>query len=918
MNDYFELNVQEGYTFFVLRCFQTRYFKCLDMRTYYFGLICYVWVIAGYAQKPMIDTSVFGRWPRVGYARISPDGRYAAFDVDYPGKGHEISVISTNGQWRRSFWNIRGGEFLSDSRTYIFQQGKDSLCALRLGSDKIQFIEHVKMFEVLRGGGIEWLSYKPVVDENDSRLILRQTNTNREAVEDSVASYWYNDKTNRLFIKRKENSGYHYEWVDLASGQRSGIWDGEDIKQMTFDREGRQLAFLTTVNKGGVKAFTLWYYREGMTSPKEWPIDNASGIDSNLMLDNESPLFSRDGEKLFFRLVEKNAPKPSTDGVQVDVWSYRDQDLQEDQISRATSKRTFMGWIDLRSGKLRPLEKVGLRVRLAYDLQEQSRYTLLTAGERSDYWWRDNSEFSIYLKSLENGEQFLLKGKMPYNQQWVLAQVQGISPEEKFVLYYDPIIGDYFSYEITSGITRDVTSGLGINWTQGPSERSWGTIASSVPVGIAGWVKGDRAVLLYDKWDLWWVDLSGIKKPMNLTHGYGRAHHIQLRLTPQKDSKQLSDSGSLLLTAFDTINKYSGYCRIRMDKIADPEILSMGPFKYRDSEKAAGTESWIVKRESAAEAPNYYITKDFKSFRQLTFVAPQKNYNWLQAELVTWSLPNGKPCQGMLFKPENLDPHKKYPLLINYYEEQSDELYEYQEPAATGDKINIPYFASRGYIVFIPDVHPREGAMGESALESVLSGVRFLSDQPWIDTTKIGLQGHSFGGYETNYIITHTHLFKAAMESSGVSDMISDYGSLIRRGRSNQEIFELGQYWMRASPWQRRDSYLNGSPILLANKVTTPLLMMHNKRDPLVPWQQGVEFFTALRRNGKKVWMLQYDHGDHGVQGIDAVDFTIRMEQFFDHYLKAALPPRWMTEGVSASEKGNDNGYELDRSGKIP
>jgi dipeptidyl aminopeptidase/acylaminoacyl peptidase len=225
--------------------------------------------------------------------------------------------------------------------------------------------------------------------------------------------------------------------------------------------------------------------------------------------------------------------------------------------------------------------------------------------------------------------------------------------------------------------------------------------------------------------------------------------------------------------------------------------------------------------------------------------------------------------------------------------------------------------------VVVPDIRFKIGEPGPSALNCVESAARFISKQPWADSSRMGIDGHSFGGYETNYLVTHSRLFAAAAEVAGATDFIGDYNGLTYGyggglGNSQQFVYETAQYRIGASLWQRPDLYIRNSPVLKANEVTTPLLMMHNMKDGSVPFAQAVEFYTGLRRSGKRVWLLQYDDGGHSVGGKDALDYTIRVSQFFDHYLKGALPPKWMTEGVPARMKGLRTGYELDESGREP
>jgi len=343
----------------------------------------------------------------------------------------------------------------------------------------------------------------------------------------------------------------------------------------------------------------------------------------------------------------------------------------------------------------------------------------------------------------------------------------------------------------------------------------------------------------------------------------------------------------------------------------------MGPYKYGDPIKSDNSNGWLVLRESDKDAPNFYLTRNWRDFVPVSNIQPQKEYNWMTSELVTWRLPNGRLNQGILYKPENFEPLKKYPLITHYYEERSDELYEFKKPEPIRDFINIPYFVSRGYLIFVPDIYYELGEPGQSALKTVLSGVRYLCLNQWIDSGRLGLQGHSFGGWETNYIITHTHLFAAAEEGSGMTDLIGSYGDILD-GRSRLFYYEAHQGRIRSSLWERPSLYIEESPIFSADQVTTPLLMMHNKRDKLVSWMQGVEFFTALRRLRKKAWMLQYDYGSHAVDGNDAIDYTIRMTQFFDHFLMGKPAPKWMTEGIPAKMKGIELGYDIDEASKAP
>jgi dipeptidyl aminopeptidase/acylaminoacyl peptidase len=273
-----------------------------------------------------------------------------------------------------------------------------------------------------------------------------------------------------------------------------------------------------------------------------------------------------------------------------------------------------------------------------------------------------------------------------------------------------------------------------------------------------------------------------------------------------------------------------------------------------------------------------------------------------------------------LYKPENFDSTKKYPVIVHYYEKKSERLNQYIFPGYSDGDINIPYFVSNGYLVFMPDIQYTIGKAGRSAYNSIVGAGEYLATLPWVNANKMGISGHSFGGFETNYVITHSNLFTAAFSDAGPSNLVSHYGSYeLYTGVSLQSFNEREQIRMGANLWERPDVYIDNSPVFEADKITTPLLMVCNKLDDIIHFDQGVQLFTALRRLGKKAWMLQYDSERHSImQEKNLMDLTIRASQFFDHYLKGAPAPKWMLDGIPARLKGIEKGYQLDTTGRTP
>ncbi len=339
---------------------------------------------------------------------------------------------------------------------------------------------------------------------------------------------------------------------------------------------------------------------------------------------------------------------------------------------------------------------------------------------------------------------------------------------------------------------------------------------------------------------------------------------------------------------------------------------SAGAFSPFVPLKAKFANKYIVERMSATEYPNLYVSDDLKEFRAVTALEPQKKFKWYSTELCHWRLPDNMTAAGVLYKPENFDPQKKYPVIFFYYERYSAALNNYIHPDLSTGVMNIPWFVSNGYLVFVPDIYYIDGYPGRSALNSIVSAAHFLSKRSYLDSNHMGLHGHSFGGFETNYIVSRTAIFAAAATSDGESDLIGAYGYASR-------YYEQGQGRMGATLWSSFDRYAENSSISRANKVTTPILILHNREDRIVPVAQGQEWYNDLSHAGKRVWMLSYNSEDHDIHKVvNQLDYSIRLSQFFNHFLKGAPPPKWMTKVVNSGVGGIESSLELDNSGGTP
>lgn len=873
------------------------------------------------AQKPVLDSTMYGKWPSVGHAGISDDGRYVFYMIDNQPVGSQTLVFrAANARWTL---DVPGAKAFTvvltpDSRRAAFMKGDDSLGIVVLGRPSIEYIPQVRSFLLPKDGKGEWLAYQ--VRGPANTLVVRNLATRRQRSFAGVADYAFNDDGSVLVFqaesKQEGSSTHSLNWVRLADGTVTSIWQGAKVRNLIFDATGAQLAFAVDGHGDDSSETAFWYYKAGTAKALPLADSRSAGLDKDLRLERITS-FSRDGSRLFVSLQERSdlRPQPDPDAVQLDVWSYTDTLLQSQQQHAGNPLQSYKAVIGIRERKVIRLEQ---EQEITHDPNDDVVLVTRRVGRGGIGLedWNSAHAWDFSLVSARDGTRTLVKAQTRRNLR--------LSPGGRYVIYYDPRHSNYFSYAVSTGAVRNITQDIPTDWT-GPAEQ----YVEPGAYGATGWLTDDAAVLLLDRYDIWQVDPAGRRPAINLTNGYGHRHNVVFRLATDRRNAVIGSGDDLLLAAFNRTNKDNGFYRAKVGASADPVQLTMGPYVYyapstgsgalgRAPVKARNAEAYLVRRMSATESPNYFWTSDFKSFTRLSDLRPEQEYNWLTTELHSWKTLDGVTAQGILYKSENFDPAKKYPVIFQYYEKKSGGLNEYKEPGVSTSNINIPWFVSRGYLVFQPDIHYRRGATGDAAVSAVVSAAQYLSRMPWVDATKMGLQGFSWGGFETNYLITRTDLFAAAITGGGFTNAISFYGTVNEGGSTWQSSFEESGFGIGASLWERPDLYIKHSPVLRADRVTTPLLMMDNKGDGSNNWGQAMEFFTALRRLGKRVWLLQYDDGGHGVWGKSAADYTIRITQFFDHYLKGAPAPKWMTRGIPARLKGVDRGLELDDEIETP
>ncbi|MDX6385995.1 MAG: hypothetical protein QOK48_3568 [Blastocatellia bacterium] len=748
-----------------------------------------------------------------------------------------------------------------------------------------------------------------------SDLILRNTATGTERTFNDVLDYTLSKDARTLVFavssKKEETNGLYTFTTQtdaaptpLLAGKGKYLkptWD-EDQTELAFisdrdDAESKQPKFkvyLWNRNASTVESAARNHAVTPNTAATKVVSTSSPGFRKDFIVSDKASLgFSLDGSRLFLGAApppepEKNPDQeiPADEKVLVDLWNWRDDYVQPIQKVRAEQERN-------RSYRAVYVVKDKKFVQLADETMESvapsndGRYAIGSDNRAyrimSDY---DPGFSDYFLVNTDDGTRKRLGQRQRFGA--------SLSPAAKYSLFFDG--RDWNSYSITDGRTVNLTRSLSTKFFD--EENDEPTTPSSY--GIAGWTKDDREVLIYDRYDVWQISPDGTSAK-NLTDGVGRRDRIVLRyvrLDPKERS--IDPTRPLLLHAENEFTRDSGFYRDRING-GLPEKLIMGAKDFNNPTKAKDADVLMFTASRFDEYPDIWVTgPNFKDPKKVSNGDAQRaRYNWGTAELLSFKNTDGVPLQGLLLKPDNFDPKKKYPMIVYIYEKLTQGLHAFRNPGP-GTSINPTYYVSNGYLIFMPDIVYTTGYPGQSALKCVLPAVQAVVDRGYVNENAIGIQGHSWGGYQIAYMVTQTNRFKAAAPGAAVSNMTSAYSGIRwGTGLPRQFQYEHSQSRIGGSLWEYPMRYLENSPLFHADSVQTPLLMINNDEDDAVPWYQGIEFFLALRRLNKEVYMFSYNGEKHGLRKrINQKDYTRRLQEFFDHFLKGAPEPEWMQKGI--------------------
>ena len=764
--------------------------------------------------------------------------------------------------------------------------------------------------------------------EEGTELVVRNTQTGEEKTFKLVNEYYFSENGNTLIIETSKKNGDTLSkpavlWMSTATGKVDTVFRGfNDVKNYAIDAAGTQVAFVAerdSVSKALRKFYKLWYYKAGMDSARLRVDRNSAGVQSGLTVSPDyQNKFSKKGDRLYVGLAPIRQPKDTSlvdfETARLDIWHYNDDQLQPQQLVQLNMelRRSYLAVLHGDASSVTMLSDANLdRVVTTDDDDADLAVGFNSKPYRKQNQWEQHNYSDVYLVNVKTGERKLIAKKI---------RSGNISPKGKFVAWFDWKTHQYVAYDAATGKTNVLTKEIKVPLYDEDDDHP----DDPPPHGVMGWHENDAALYVYDKFDIWKLDPTGTAKPVCITNAIGRKKQLTFRNSVlDREERAVKDGQQLLMSVFD--NKEKGYGlmthKLGSNFVLNESVAITNPAVINGGNVLKGKNSDVLVYTAMTPqmSPSLFSTtlgnaQDHKAAKQLSVInEQQKDYNWYTVELHKWKMFDGKESEGLLFKPENFDPNKKYPVIFYFYERNADTRYSYRTPAPSASTVNIAYFTSNGYLVFDPNIYYKDGEPGESAYNSVVSAGKYLSKMKFVDSTRMAIQGQSWGGYQVAYLVTRTKMFAAAGAGAPVANMFSAYGGIRwGAGISRQFQYERSQTRLGATPWQRPDLYTKNSPLFKADKVTTPILLMHNDKDGAVPWYQSIEFFTALRRLDKKAWFLQYNDEDHNlVERRNRKDLSVRLSQFFDHYLKGAPMPVWMKEGVPAVNKGIDWGFDI-------
>lgn len=880
-------------------------------------------------------------------ASLSYYGKWASFEAlpDW-GDGY-LKVVSTSDTNKKYVFD-RGtqGKFSNDENWFVCliqpksieienaktpkDKPKNSLKYIELGGTKTKDIDKVKKFLISENS--KWLIYEQDTEiEKDKKLKFKPLGSNIALVHlksgteieiDNVYNYQIDSLSKFLFYSISspdgKTDGIYYRNLNEEFAPEYLIEKREKTiySDIEFSDSSKVLAYLSTdiSDDGTPKECALKFWNEDNPNLVEIAV-RKEDVQKDWFIYYKNELkFTKDGRRLWIGLkpisekylFEKPERKfNDTNFVNLDtiqansnllLWHYKDPRIMTFQQTNwnQLKDKTYPAVFDFNQRKLIQIADLNIT-----QVEKTSNPDYTIGYDENPYLvpstW-ESSKFDLYKINLKTGEKRLIESKLEENA--------NLSPDGNYVVFYKD--SSWYVYETKSERTQPVN----VKMQNVMYDEEHDTPDKAPSYGFAGWFENSKRFMLYDRYDIWMFTSDLPQNRSSLTATYGRVNKIRFRIQEFKNDREYySIKDTLFLNGFNTKSKWSNFYYQDFKILGSEKLTYDTTFFNRCWAKAKGNNSALVSKENFATFPDLSFYKNIydkdDSSRIITNINPQMGqYSWGTTQLIEWKDSQGNDLQGFIMKPANFDIKKRYPVIIHFYEKFSDEMYRFQRPALNHRPSPIVY-TNDDYVIFYPDIVFKVGYPGYSSVDALVSGSKKLIQMGIADSNAIGLQGHSWSGYQTAFDITQTDFFKAACAGAPVSNMTSAYSGIrLGSGLARQFQYEKQQSRIGGDLWDSLSNYLKNSPVFEAKGIHTPLLIEFGDIDDAVPWEQGIELYLALRRLGKEVFLLEYEKEPHILRKYyNKVDYAIKMKQFFDHYLKGKPAPEWLTKGIPY--KGN-------------
>ncbi|MCG6955760.1 MAG: prolyl oligopeptidase family serine peptidase [Gemmatimonadetes bacterium] len=882
--------------------------------------------------KRALTLADYGPWSRINQVALSPDGRWLAY-AKQPNEGDATFVVkSLDDTATYDFVNGSGAEFTDDGRwvAFLTSPPKKEADELRKQKKPVQRTLHVIDLETgttFQHPGVREFAFSDdgrflaihreradrQADFEGSDLLLRDLSSGTLLSLGNVSAFAFNKGGSRLaYLVDAANKGGDGLYLLSPADGRIRPLDTDTLRydDLTWDSAGTDVAALKGEKpKGKAQRANALLVARGVTGTtpavKTYdPAGDASFPEDFVLSELGNTTWTKDGGRILLGIKEQEdeakRPENGEERANVDVWHWNDDRIQSVQMRQAAGDRrfTYTSVYNVDSGRF---------LRLATEDMQRVQVT-------EDGRWGVGSNDAAYRHDLNRPDGYADYVRIDLNDGQTAELVKdlhrpmGTSPDGKWFLYLAD--GKVQAIEIATLKHTDLSTSAGVDFVN----HEFDQVDEAPAWGVGGWTR-DGSVLLYTKWDVWQVPANG-GKAVNVTNGVGEAQQIQFRVQDLDrapgfgrfrggGTASFVDPKDMVLSAYGEWTKKSGYYKARPGK--DPQVLIYDDEMIGGVRKAENADRVVFTRQTFQEFPDYWVSDlRFSSPRKVTDANPQiSEFLWGKRVLVDYIDKRGNKLQATLTLPAGYEQGKKYPMIIYFYEKMSQNHHLFSQPVYD-DRPHMSTYASNGYLVLMPDIIYDRGLPGSSALDDVTAAAQEVIDLGYADPAHIGLQGHSWGGYETSFILTQTDMFACIVTGAPLTDLMSMDNILYKQsGSSNGPILQWSQGRMGDTPWDDGPRWRSQSPIEHVPDIETPFLILQGTADGAVDWNQGLELYSAARRLGKKVILLSYpDEPHHLSKEPNQKDFQIRMKQFFDHYLMGAPEPEWMAKGVTFLQKG--------------